>query len=92
MSIVKQSMRYIYIFFFLATPNLVEVPEGPKELPQQGPKPLQWQHQILNPLHHKGTPRFFNMFVNKIINMPNFITFTTKFQWDNNIHRLIYLH
>ena len=24
--------------------------------PQQWPKPLQWKHQILNPLSHQGTP------------------------------------
>ena len=30
---------------------------GPRiePLPQQRPEPLEWQHWILNPLHHKGT-------------------------------------
>ena len=29
---------------------------GIKPRPQQWPEPLQWQHWILRPLHHKGTP------------------------------------
>ena len=30
--------------------------------PQQWPGPLQWQCQIINPLHHKGTPSFWFWF------------------------------
>ena len=33
--------------------------QGVKTAPQQQPKPQLWQHQILNPLSHKGTPEFF---------------------------------
>ena len=29
---------------------------GTEPVPQQQPEPLQWECQILNPLHHKGTP------------------------------------
>ena len=37
-----------------------EVPgPGIKLVPQQWPKLLQWQCQVLNPLHHKGTPMIF---------------------------------
>ena len=30
---------------------------GIEPTPQQQPKPLKWQHQILNPLRHKRTPQ-----------------------------------
>ena len=42
----------------------MEVPgPGIEPVPQRQPKPLQWQPQILNPLHHKGPswdPLLFN--------------------------------
>ena len=45
-------------FFFLASPmahgNFWA--KGIKPTPQHKAKPQQWQHQILNPLHHKRTP------------------------------------
>ena len=44
-------------FFFWLHPWHVEAP-GPeiKPTPQQPPELLQWKRQILNLLHHKGTP------------------------------------
>ena len=51
-------MIYIYIFFLPCLWH-VEVPTpGIKTIPQQWPKPQQWQCQILNPLHHKGIPKY----------------------------------
>ena len=47
-----------FLFLFWPPPQHVEIPRpGIKLVPQQGPKPLQWQHLILNLLCHKGTPR-----------------------------------
>ena len=46
----------IRIVFFFPYPQHAEVPRpGIKPMPQQWPKPLQWQCWILNPLYHKGT-------------------------------------
>ena len=44
-------------FFLLATPTACGSPEpGIKPRPQQQPEPQQWQHHLLNPLSHQGTP------------------------------------
>ena len=46
-----------FFFFFLPFPEHMEIPwPGMGPAPQQWPKPLQWQCQILNLLHHKRTP------------------------------------
>ena len=50
--LVFKSRFYCCINFWLP-PRHVEVPGTGIE-----PMPQQWQHQILNPLHHKGTPCF----------------------------------
>ena len=45
--------------FFSLWPHLwhVEVPgPGTEPAPQRRPEPQQWQHQILNLLHHQGIP------------------------------------
>ena len=50
---------FLVSFFFLATLWHEEIsrPEtGPE--PEQQPEALQWQHWVLNLLHHKGTPIF----------------------------------
>ena len=48
---------FFFFFFFLPCLQHAEVPgPGIKPMPQQQPKPLQWQHEILSPLCHKGTP------------------------------------
>ena len=54
---------FFLFFFFSFLPSFwplwqhVEVPRpGVKPVPQQWLGLLQWQRQILNPLHHKGTP------------------------------------
>ena len=48
---------HAYIFLFLAVPQHIEAPKPRAEhTPQHWPKLLQWQHWILNPLSHKGTP------------------------------------
>ena len=49
---------FIYLFFGHGSGH-VQVPKPwIKPTPQQWSKLLQWKHQILNPLHHKGTPAF----------------------------------
>ena len=45
-------------FFYVEIPGL-----WIKPTPQQGPKPQKWQHQILNPLSHQGTPENLNLIV-----------------------------
>ena len=46
--------QYISNILFLATPEAAEVPE-----PGIKPVPQRWQCQMLNPLHHLGTPQIF---------------------------------
>ena len=54
--------NFVHLFLFcwaifLPCPWHAEVPgPGIEPMPQWRPKPLQWQHWILNPLHCKGTP------------------------------------
>ena len=48
---------FFFFFFFWLHPWHVEVPQPRTEpVSQQQPKLQQWQCQILNPLHHQGTP------------------------------------
>ena len=52
-SISSPSFIACRLFFF----GQVELPgPGVKPMPQQPLKPLQWQHHILSPLHHRRTP------------------------------------
>ena len=54
--------KSMYVFLFLwPRPGHAEVP-GPEiePLPQQCPKPQQWQCRVLNPLSHQETQRFFS--------------------------------
>ena len=56
-------LSFFLSFFLWPSPRHVWVPgPGIEPMPQQWPKPLQWQHRILNPLSHKSTPPplFFN--------------------------------
>ena len=47
-----------FLFLFLAVPVACEIPgPGIESAPQQWPGQLQWQHQILNQMCHKGTPK-----------------------------------
>ena len=51
---------FVFVLFcFVSTCSQnVEVPQpGVEHMPQQWPKPLQWQYWILNLLCHNGTPR-----------------------------------
>ena len=49
-----------FSLFFWLHPRHMEVPRlRIKHLPQQWPKPQQWQHRILNLLHHRETPPDF---------------------------------
>ena len=43
--------------------------QGLNLCPSSDPKLLQWQCQILNPLHHKRTPLFINLFKNRRKNL-----------------------
>ena len=53
-----------------ACPWHAEVPgSGVKLAPQQRPEPIQWQHWIINPLHHKDTP--LNIFTGYLIGILN---------------------
>ena len=58
-------MSHFYFYFWPCLWH-VEVPRpGTKPAPQQQPKQCQsqhWQCQILNPLHHKGTPPMSHFF------------------------------
>ena len=50
-------LLFCFVFNFWLHPRHVEIPRpGIKPALQQWPKPLQWQCQTLNLLHHKGTP------------------------------------
>ena len=49
-------------FFFLAVPISIWKFPGFELVPQQRLEPLQWQYQVPNPLHHKGTPIFLFMY------------------------------
>ena len=48
---------YLFIYFCTAPRACGSSGPGIKHVPQHRPKPLQWQHQILNLLCHKETPR-----------------------------------
>ena len=61
-SVIEQLVRQIYLFiiylfiysFIWLHLQRAEVPRaGTETVPKQQPKLLQWQRQILNPLHHK---------------------------------------
>ena len=55
--LILSSIYWLFGFlFFLATPRACR--SSPAWDQTYGPKPLQWQCQILNPLSHKGTPLF----------------------------------
>ena len=57
--IANVKFLFIYLFIWLS-PQYMEGPgPGIKPMPQQQSEPLTWQCQLLNPLHHKGTPLIF---------------------------------
>ena len=68
LKIISGVFWHWWVFFvslgFCLLPQNSKLPRpGIKPAPQQQPKPLQWQWQILNPLSHQGTPlRFFFFF------------------------------
>ena len=45
-------LLYLFVYLFWPSPQHVEVPG-----PEIKPKLQQWQHWILNPLSHQGTPK-----------------------------------
>ena len=51
-------------FFFHTYPWQAEVPG-----PGIEPVPHQWQHRILNPLHHQGTPRLLHSWLSGILGL-----------------------
>ena len=52
----KSEKKKFLLFIYWPCLSHVEVPmPGIKPVPQQWPKPLQWQNQIFNLLHHKRT-------------------------------------
>ena len=57
-----------FLFLFLPCLWHVKVPgPGRKPVPQQWPKPPQWQCCILNPLSHQGTPSMmFSRFIHTV--------------------------
>ena len=59
----KSYRHNLLFFFFWLCPWHMEVPgPGIKPMPQQQPKLLQWQHWILNLLHHKQTLDMIHFF------------------------------
>ena len=61
LSIHKHTHTFKYIYFVLLPhPQRMDAPRaGIEPASQQGPKPLQWQHLILNLLHYKRTPQIY---------------------------------
>ena len=47
---------HLHSFYFWPCPQHIKVPGPEKETETQWPKPLQWQHWIVNLLCHKRTP------------------------------------
>ena len=59
---VSRFWSLLFFFFFSPrrSPRSVEVPApGNERVSQQRPKPLTWQHRILNSLSHRGNSSFF---------------------------------
>ena len=52
----KRSILPFNFFFWLGPWHVEVLGLGIEPAPQQWPELLQWQHQILNPLSHTGTP------------------------------------
>ena len=55
-------LMYFFLFpffFWLCLQHAAVLGPGTESTPKQGPEPQQWQCQILNPLHHPGTPQVF---------------------------------
>ena len=63
--------------FWLCLQHVEVSKPGNQNMPQQQPRPLQWQCWILNPLHHKGSPDFcvFDAAVNEIVFLFFFFSF-----------------
>ena len=61
--LLRLLLFYFILFYFLAMPWHAEFP-GPriKPTPQQRPKPLHWQCQILNLLGHQVTPTIHSIY------------------------------
>ena len=71
---------FFFFFFFLSLSQHSEVPwPGIKSVPQQQPKPLQWQGWILNPLCHQGnSSTYIFAFTSTIIKKKNPLTFIKR--------------
>ena len=55
---VRSQTFKLVCLFVCPQSHHMEVPRpGIQPVPQQWPKPKQWQHQVLNPLSHQGTPK-----------------------------------
>ena len=84
-SLIAQFVKISLFIFFWLHPRQAEVLRpGIKPEPQGQPEPLQWQHQILNPLCHQGTPRF-PIFVRNWVPI-NWLTMTWLFPWHIILH------
>ena len=73
-------VNYIFNFFFFWTylQHMKFPRPGIKPVPQQPPKPLQWQGWILNLLHHRRTPTC--------------LTFWGHARWFRNGWRILHSH
>ena len=58
---VELSIFFFFFFFFWLHMQHVEIPR-----PGTEPIPQQWQHWILNPIGHQGTPFFKKIFLNQL--------------------------
>ena len=57
---IKEKTILFYLLFYWPHPWHVDVSRsGTKLAPQLWSEPQQWQHWILNPLHHQGTLQLF---------------------------------
>ena len=67
---------------FLATPMAGGSSQGKDQIcTWQWLEPLKWQCLILNPLHHKGTPKSYSFYCYQGTNMSNTMTSHVEINW-----------
>ena len=83
-SVLSETHTVSHRILFWPCPRHAEVPRPGIE-PQQQLEPLQWQHQILNPLHHKGTPTYFHF--NHLLRVALLLLSPWEVRWRGITHR-----
>ena len=82
-------------FFFCSAHSMWMFPgPGMEPMPQQQPKPLQWQRRILNPLHDKATPSIPIFLLLLLLGLIYNVTPTSAVQvkWSSHAHTHTYTH